>query len=534
MTVPHIVVIGYGPVGARFVEDFLPTVKAGLARVTVIGAEIHDPYNRVLVAEYAVGHANYESLFISDREAAEAAGVVIQTGISVNRIDRDEKSVHLSSGMFLKYDRLILATGARANTPTLSGVPRPKRDKAGLLAIAELDRINDDVLPAGIRALRDIADAEVIKAAVMKKQKIVVLGAGVLGLEFALAARLAGAEVCVVHHGPIPMPRNLDRGSGSILGAALRESGIDVAAHSRAEAVRFHTNPDGSERFDCLITADGKRLFGDLLVLSCGVAARDELATLAGLTTAVGIVVGANLKSWDDASIYAIGDCAHIVADNETNRGLKRLPGMPAGLIGPGWRQAGWLAKSLHDEFSSGTMELECPPEREALVMLKAESIDVVAVGDISADPWESDPYDDPEAPRRVAMWADPESGRYAKMVTRNGVLTAFACVGMPKTAAELTVLYERGSELPADRSILLRFDGPDYASAASTIDEFAPDATVCLCNGVTVAHVEDSINEGNNTIECIGKATRAGTGCGGCKGKISELLKRSEVPVLN
>ncbi len=75
----------------------------------------------------------------------------------------------------------------------------------------------------------------------------------------------------------------------------------------------FRTDDDGGRRFDMLVTADGKQLRGDLLVLSCGVSPRNELATLAGLRTAVGIVVDAHLAVWSDPHVFAIGDCAQVV-----------------------------------------------------------------------------------------------------------------------------------------------------------------------------------------------------------------------------
>jgi len=113
------------------------------------------------------------------------------------------------------------------------------------------------------------------------------------------------------------------------------------------------------------------------------------------------------------------------------------------------------------------------------------------------------------------------------KMVTEDGVLTGFASVGMPRTAAELTLLFERRGELPADRSLLLRFDGPDYDPSADA-DAFAPATTVCWCNGVTVGRIEESAACGHTTVECVGRDTRAGTGCGGCKGRIAEVLARA------
>ncbi|WP_022887841.1 FAD-dependent oxidoreductase [Agromyces italicus] len=540
MTTPrHVVLLGYGPVGARFVEELLPAVADGSLELTVIGGEAMEAYNRVLVAEYAVGGTELDSMLVGDREAAEAAGVRMMLGVAARTIDRDARTVELSTGERVGYDRLVLATGARANVPTLDGVERHRRDLVSLEKYPDSLVGRDDELPSGITALRDLADAERVLAAVRARRRIIVLGAGVLGLELALAAAHAGAEVCVVHHGPHPMPRNLDRGAGLVLRAALRRTGVTVVANSRAEAVGFRDEADGSRRFDQLVTADGKQLRGDLLVLSCGVGARTELATLAGLRTAAGVVVHPWLASWSDPAVFAIGDCAQIVERTEQNARERDLPGAPAGLIGPGWRQADWLAARLsaeaRGEASTRSTELgddgslpgerpALPAEREAIVMLKAEHLDVVAVGDVSAEPWDEHPS---HPRRRVAQWADPEHHRYVKMVTEGGVLTGFASVGMPRTAAELTLLFERRGELPADRSLLLRFDGPDFDPSASG-DAFAPTATVCWCNGVTVERIEASTASGSTTVECIGRDTRAGTGCGGCKGRIGEVLARA------
>lgn len=531
-TAERVVLVGFGSVGARFAEELLPSVREGRIALTVVGHEEHEPYNRVLVAEYAVGHTTLDAMTLPGTPELEGAGATVLTAVTVLGIDRERQILELSTGDTVPYDRLVLATGARANVPTLDGVDRRHRDRMALEKYTRALVGADDALPDGITVLRDLADAERVRDAVDRRQRVIVLGAGVLGLEVALAAAKQGAEVCVVHHGGFPMPRNLDRGSGSVLTQALRRLGVTVVAHSRAEAVSFHEDEEtGARSFDALITADGKKIPGDLLILSCGVTARTDLAVLAGLRTGSGILVGSDLRSWSDDSIYAIGDCAQVTEPTDELRTQRDVPGAPSGLIGPGWRQAEWLAAHLTAE-TAGVPLLSAPPvERPALVLLKADGVDVVAVGDVSVEPWDDDhdPADGPAhpvSPRRVSQWADPEHGRYVKMVTRDGILTGFVSVGMPRSAAELTLLFERGGELPADRSVLLRFDGPDYAEA-SAADAFAPTATVCWCNGVTVEKIEESAHAGNTTVACIGKSTRAGTGCGGCKGRIGELLSR-------
>lgn len=535
----RVVLVGFGPVGARFAEQLLPEVRAGLIDLTVVGLEPVDAYNRVLVADYAVGATDLETMTVASGEEFTDAGVRMLLGTGVTAIDRTARHVTLATGETLGYDRLVLATGARANVPTLDGVRKVRRDATTLEKYGSTLLSADDPLPAGVTVLRDLADADTVRSVVRDRKRIVVLGAGVLGLEIALAAARGGAAVCVVHHGPTPMPRNLDRGGGSVLATALRRAGVTVIPHSRAEAVGFRTDGDDSTpRFDFLATADGKKIPGDLLLLSCGVSARTDLAILAGLRVGAGILVGPDLRSWSDEDVYAIGDCAQVLEPTEELRLEKVLPGAPSGLIGPGWAQAEWLAERFADDVHRRATDAAPPVERPSIVMLKAEGIDVVAAGDVSPEPWDEEPALCPEhdgGRRSVAQWADPEHGRYVKMVTRSGVLDGFVCVGMPRTAAELAMLFERRSELPSDRSILLRFDGPDSASATAA-DAFAPTATVCWCNGVTVGRIEESVAGGSTTVACVGKDTRAGTGCGGCKGRIAELLTRfgdpAQVPV--
>ena len=547
----RVVLVGYGPVGARFVEELLPSVAAGHVQLTVVGAETADAYNRVLLAEYAVGHTEREALEITDTAAAQAVGVRVHRGTRVTAINRTRRTVTLSDDTFLPYDRLVLATGARANVPTLDGVTRLRRDHLMPPTDAAALDFAGAPLPRGVTVLRDLDDAHTVLAAVTAGKRIVVLGAGVLGMEIALAASRARAETCVVYHGDIPMARNLDRGGGTVLTRSARRAGVSMVNHSRAESLLFHIDDDGVERFDALICADGKQINGDLLLLSCGVGARTELAQLAGLPISTGILVDASLVSWADPNVYAIGDCAHVADKPLPGASTTPPAGSPSGLIGPGWRQADWLAARFAAEIDAerarartagvavGLPEVPelpglpaLPANLPAVVMLKAEGIDIVAGGNTTADPWDAPAsHDAPHAagcgpqPLSVAQWADPEHGRYVKMVTRGGVLEGFVCVGMPRTAAELTLLFARGSELPADRSVLLRYDGPDYEPAAGSA--FAPDATVCWCNGVTVGAIVASSKAGNTTVSCIGTDTRAGTGCGGCTARIGEVLER-------
>src|SRR6478609_8975125 len=169
----QIVIVGFGPVAARLVDELLPAVRGGHARLTV--------------ADLGVGRTTADALALADSAELVAEGVDVRLGVRVSRVDRARQKVALSDGASVHYDRLVFATGSRPVIPNLTGInPDPA----------------SPVLPAGVTALRDLRDADVLRQAVDGGKRVVVLGGGVLGLETALAAADEGATVTVVHNGP--------------------------------------------------------------------------------------------------------------------------------------------------------------------------------------------------------------------------------------------------------------------------------------------------------------------------------------------
>ena len=208
----------------------------------------------------------------------------------------------------------------------------------------------------------------------------------------------------------------------------------------------------------------------------------------AGSPPAAGILVDHKLRAHHEPHIFAIGDCAEVRCPDPECVECRTARG-PSGLVGPGWRQAEWLADYLTLLASGAEAEAEAlpslPAELPGVIVLKARGMNMAVAGDVSADPWDEEALTagavNGRARLQIAQWADPEHGRYVKMTTRAGVLEGLVAVGMPRTSAELVQLFERGAELPADRSLLLRLDGPDQAAAAGAAD---PERTVCRCAG--------------------------------------------------
>lgn len=499
---PRVVVVGFGPVAARFVDELRPAAAAGALELTVVGEEELPAYNRVLVADLGVGRTSLASMALADPAELAADGVRVVTGVRVARVDRTRRHVRLADGTDLPYDRVVLATGARAVVPNLTGLnPDPLHP----------------VLPPGVTTLRDVHDAARLASAVEGHRHVVVLGGGVLGLEAALAASEEGATVTVVHHGDRPLGRSMDRAGGASLTAALRRQGVRVAGNARSTGIE--TDPAGA--FRALLLDDGSAIDGDLLVLACGARPRTELAAGAGLAVDSGVVVDEGLRALHTEHVFAIGDCA------------QRGDRAPSGLVGPGWRQADWLAARFRSELLGGPAPAPLDSERAPVILLKARGVNLAVAGDVSADPWDAFSLEHSvrgsgPAPLQVSLWSDPEHGAYVKMATREGVLTGFAALGLPRAAAELTLLFESGGELPADRSVILRLDGPEAALSRdpSALGGGGPQATLCRCAGVSRGQVQEAVETGCATVEEVSRQTRAGTGCGGCRDGVRELIE--------
>jgi len=508
-----LVIIGFGPVAARLVDELRPAVRDHRLQLLVVGAEPVPAYNRIMVAELALGRTDPDSMIMVDLQELAADGVRLRLGARVIAIDRERRYVSLDDGDQYAYDLLILATGAAARVPRLAGLRPPASGTDATL------------LPDGVTVLRDLADADRLSAMIRTGRELVVLGGGVLGMEVALAAAETGLRVSLVHTGRVPMERNLDQTAAAILSRHLRRQQVAVISQAAAEVVRLRHG-----RFAGLTLDDGRQIDGDVLVLCCGASARTDLAERAGLACENGILVDHELRSITDPDVVALGDCARVRC-TEAACPECSATSAPPGLIGPGWAQASWLAGQLLDDRDPGADRAPDLPvavkAADRVMIIKAQGLSVVSAGILDPDPLGC--LTD-EGDLRVSAWSDPAQGRYAKMITRDGRLEGLICVGMPRTAAELTLLYERGAELPSDRSALLRHDGPDHAAGA---DPFGPEATVCRCNGVSAGQIAAAIASGSNTLSAVSRATRAGTGCGSCKDRICELLPdTSEVAV--
>ena len=305
----RVVLVGHGMVGARFLDDLDRLARTTGARldVTVLGDEPYEPYNRLMLSEVIAGRADLNALTLP----APPGQVRVHRGSAAAILDRDRKVVIDEFGREHPYDTAVLATGSAARVPPVDGL---RDDEGGL---------------TGVRALRSIDDCRDLLAVCSRVKHVTVLGGGLLGVEVACGLRTRDVDVTVVHLGEHLMDRQLDPTSAAVVGATMTDLGIDVRTGVGVQRV----HRDGG-RITHVTLSDGRDVETDLVVLTAGVAARTEIASAAGLSVNAGVVVGDDLRSVDDPSVAAIGDCAETPA------------GCP-GLLAPGWDQAHRLAQDI-------------------------------------------------------------------------------------------------------------------------------------------------------------------------------------------
>ncbi|MFF2831167.1 FAD-dependent oxidoreductase [Cellulosimicrobium cellulans] len=555
----RVVVVGNGMVGSRFASDLVARcgTSAGptAVEVTVLGAEEYEPYNRVLLSEVVAGKVDVAAIGLP---GADDARVTVRRGTEAIAIDRAARRVVTGEGAY-PYDVVVLATGAAARIPDLPGLT----DLPG-------------GLPRGAHALRTLDDAREIVAASVNARHAVVVGAGVLGLEVACGLARRGVAVSLVHGGGSVMDRQLDRAAGDVVARSLAGLGVRTWTRARTERVVVESGsvrgvtlrvPDGgatagpSARPDDGADGAGDHatrlvdLEADLLVLACGTVPEAGLARAAGVAVDRGVVVGHDLASPDDPRVFAIGDCA-------------QPPEGATGLIAQGWDQSRRLAEHLAERFAAAdaggpgaaqeaapgrprvrlgvdadrpSMALrlamnvvarpvgqpsahdlpgvdERPKAGTDVVRVKAAGLEIVTMG-VCGQRRAPDP-----AQRSVTL-SDPASGRHVEVVVADGLLVGATCVGAPEVGADLTATYTRRVPVPVDPAHLLLRPVAQAPAPASSPTHMPDRTTVCTCNGVTKGDVVGCWHDGARSVDDVARATRATTGCGGCKDVVCGLV---------
>jgi 3-phenylpropionate/trans-cinnamate dioxygenase ferredoxin reductase component len=275
------VIVGASLAGAKAAETLRAEGFDG--PVVLIGDEAERPYERPpLSKDYLMGKAERETIYVHPESWYAEHDVDLRLGAQVTAVDPAAREVRLADGSRAGYAKLLLATGS---------VPRRLP-----LAGGDAD---------GVLYLRRVGDSDQIRTAFQTATRVVVIGAGWIGLETAAAARAAGVDVTILETGDLPLLRVLGREAAQVFADLHREQGVDLRFGVQVAEI---TAPGG--RADGVRLADGTHVPADAVVVGVGITPRLELASDAGLETGNGVVVDARLRT-SDPDIYAAGDVAN-------------------------------------------------------------------------------------------------------------------------------------------------------------------------------------------------------------------------------
>jgi 3-phenylpropionate/trans-cinnamate dioxygenase ferredoxin reductase subunit len=275
-----ITVVGGGLAAASAVEELRERGYDG--DVTVFTAETYPPYHRPPLSKAVLlGEKEPESAIAHDAGWYADRHVDLRLGEEVLELDLAGGSLTTPTGTHA-FDRLLLATGA---------APRrlPAADGSG----------------ARMAYLRTLDDSRALRAALVEGGRVVIVGAGWIGLEVAAAAVTAGCTVTVVETAPLPLFRVLGARIAETFAALHRSHGVDFRFETQVGDVT--ATADHGVR---LTLADGSVIDGDLLVVGVGVEPRVGLAERAGLTVDDGVLTDATLRT-SDPRVWAAGDVAN-------------------------------------------------------------------------------------------------------------------------------------------------------------------------------------------------------------------------------
>ena len=468
----HIVVVGHGMVGHKFVETLVANGQSEQCadlRITILGEEPRPAYDRVHLSEFFAGKSA-QDLSLAAPGFFDNEQLTLRLGTRVAGIDRAARRVMLADGEAVGYDKLVLATGSIPFVPPVPGAERKD-----------------------CFVYRTIDDLEAMSECGARSRSGVVVGGGLLGLECAKALRDLGLQTHVVEFAPRLMAVQVDDPGARLLRNMIEELGVQVHTQKNTLAI-----VDGEAATHRMQFADGSHLEADMIVFSAGIRPRDELARASGLALGQrgGILIDERCLS-SDPDIYAIGECAC-------------WGGQLFGLVAPGYDMARTAAKHiLGQEAMFGGADMS--------TKLKLMGVDVASIGDAHGA----------SAGSRSYQFLDERKQVYRKIVTSDcgKFLLGAVLVGDAAAYGELLQMMLNRIELPAspEALILPALDGaarPALGAAA-----LPAGAQICSCNDVSKGALCEAVAGGANTVGALKSCTSAGTACGGCVPLMTQVM---------
>ncbi|NUA29478.1 NAD(P)/FAD-dependent oxidoreductase [Cupriavidus basilensis] len=275
-----LVILGTGLAGYTLAREFRKRDSA--TPLVIVTRDAGESYSKPMLSNALAGNKAPATLAIaSAQQMAAQLNARVMTHADASAIDTGAGTV-LVDGQPLRYGQLVLALGAQARAPGLQG------DGAD-----------------AVQTVNDLADYTRFHASLQGKRRVAILGAGLIGCEFANDLHAGGFDVELVDPAAWPLGRLLPGEAGELMAGALRGLGVRLHLGEMPVAVQRR---DGALAVQL---ASGEQIAADVVLSATGLLPRVALAQAAGIATARGIVVDRLLRT-SAPSVYALGDCAEV------------------------------------------------------------------------------------------------------------------------------------------------------------------------------------------------------------------------------
>lgn len=276
----HYVIVGSGVAAvhaAKAIRD-----QDAESEITIFGEEDHLPYNRIKLTKGLFSDLHSDKVLIKKEKWYRDNRITLHTASRIASIHPEAQEVETADGRRVTYHKLLLCMGARNRALAVGG--------AGL---------------QNVHTIRDLGDADRLKAELTAGQRTVVIGGGVQGLETAWALHEAGYPVTIVEAAPRLMVRQLDEASSERLRRILEQAGVEVKLHAGVTAI------NGDAAVSGVTLDDGTVVPCEHVVYSIGIVPNTELVRETGIQIRSGVLVNRHLET-SAPHIYAAGDIAEL------------------------------------------------------------------------------------------------------------------------------------------------------------------------------------------------------------------------------
>ncbi len=276
----RIIAIGGGQASFSFIQRLRSIGYK--EKITLISDEDVLPYQRPpLSKKYLLGKMAKEQLFFRPESYYHQFNIDCLLGTKVINIDRDKKKIEMEDGSDLSYDKIFLGTGSS---------PRKLPDHM----VKEIK---------GIYYVRSIRDLDLVSKRFFKKQRLLIIGGGYIGLEIAAVARILGLEVALIESERRILKRVASTKVADFFRDLHKKNGIKLKENTLVE--KFISE---SGNVKGVLTNWGERIHADFVIAGIGIKPNMALAETAGVMVQNGILVDRSCRT-SDPDIFAAGDC---------------------------------------------------------------------------------------------------------------------------------------------------------------------------------------------------------------------------------